>query len=84
VEQEIERQVAEGVIEPVQFSEWATPVVPVLKKNGSIRLCRDYKVTVNRATEADTYPLPKIDEMLTSVSGGKVLRSLIWPMPISR
>ena len=78
VEQKIERQVAEGIIEPVQFSEWATPVVPVLKKNGSIRLCGDYKATVNRATETDTYmyPLPIIDEMFTSVSGGKVFTKL--------
>jgi len=51
-------------------------VVPVLKKNGSIRLCGDYKVTVNRATETDTYPLPIIDEMLTSASGGKVFTKL--------
>jgi len=51
-------------------------VVPVLKKDGSIRLCRDYKVTVNRATETNTYPLPIINEMLTSMSGGKVFTKL--------
>jgi len=51
-------------------------VVPVLKKDGSIRLCGDYKVTVNRATETDTYPLPIINEMLTSMSGGKVFTKL--------
>ena len=48
----------------------------MLKKDGSIRLCGDYKVTVNCATETDTYPLPIIDEMLTSVSGGKVSMKL--------
>lgn len=39
VEVEIDRQVAKGVLEPVKFSEWATPVVPIMKKDGSVRLC---------------------------------------------
>ena len=69
VEEEIERQVTDGVLKPVQFSDWATPVVPVIKKDGSVRLCGDYKITVNRATETDTYPLPVIEELLTVVSG---------------
>ena len=71
VEQEIDRQVEEGILEPVKFSEWATPVVPIIKKDGSIRLCGgDYKVTVNQATETDTYPLPRIEDLLTSLAGG--------------
>ena len=76
VEVEIDCQVAEGVLEPVKFSEWATPVVPIMKKDGSVRLCDDYKVTVNRATEIDTYPLPRIEDMLTSVAGGTVFSKL--------
>ena len=32
VEQEIDRQVEEGILEPVKFSEWATPVVLIIKK----------------------------------------------------
>ena len=39
VKQELERLQEQGVIEPVQLSDWAAPVVPVLKKDGSIRLC---------------------------------------------
>jgi len=34
VEQEIDRQVEEGILEPVQFSQWATTVVPVMKEEG--------------------------------------------------
>ena len=60
MEQEIDQQVEEGILEPVKFSEWATPVVPIIKKDGSVRLCGDYKVTVNQATETYTYPLPRI------------------------
>ena len=43
---EIDRQVEQGILEPVKFSKWATPVVPILKKDGSIRFCGDYKITV--------------------------------------
>ena len=31
----------EGTVEPVQFSEWAAPIVPILKPDNSIRICRD-------------------------------------------
>ena len=60
----------------MKYSEWATPVVPVMKKDGSVRLCGDHKITVNQATETDTYPLPHIEEMLTSVGGGTVFSKL--------
>ena len=76
MEQEIDRQVEEGILEPVKFSEWATPVVPIIKKDGSVRLCGDYKVTVNQATEIDTYPLPRIEDMLASLAGGTAFSKL--------
>ena len=47
VETELDRLQKVGVIEPVQFSEWAAPIVPILKQDGSLRLCGDYKLTVN-------------------------------------
>jgi len=47
------------------------PVVPVVKPDGSIRLCGDYNVTINQAAQTDTYPLPKIEDLLASLSGGK-------------
>ena len=76
IEDEIDRQVSAGILEPVTFSEWATPVVPVIKKDGSVRLCGDYKVTLNQATLTDTYPLPRIDDMLASLSGGTAFSKL--------
>ena len=45
VDKEIECIEKEGVIEPVQFSDWAAPIVPVEKPDNSVRLCGDYKVT---------------------------------------
>ena len=43
IETELERQVKEGTIEPVEFSEWTTPIVPIVKEDGTIRICGDYK-----------------------------------------
>ena len=47
IEQDLERLERNGIIEKVQYSDWAAPIVPVPKSDGSIRICGDYKVTVN-------------------------------------
>ena len=41
VEQELDRLQALGVIRPVQFSDWAAPIVPVMKPDGKVRICGD-------------------------------------------
>ena len=65
-----------GIIEPVQFSDWAAPIVPVLKANGELRVCGDYKLTVNRVAELETYPLPRIEDLFASLAGGKSFSKL--------
>ena len=71
IEKELDRLIQQGVIEPIEFSEWAAPIVPVLKKDGSIRICGDYKVTINQASQVDSYPLSRIDDLFASLAGGK-------------
>ena len=70
VTRELERLEKASIIEPVEFADWAAPVVPVMKKDGSIRLCGDYKLTVNRAAKVDKYPLPRIEDLFTALAGG--------------
>ena len=50
---ELDRLENEGIIEKVETSEWAAPIIPVPKKDGRIRVCSDYKVTVNPHLEMD-------------------------------
>ena len=68
VEAEIICSVKKGVMEVVQFFEWATPIVPVLQKNGSVWFCGDYKQTVNQAPKLDTNPLLMIEDIFSSLT----------------
>ena len=66
-----------GIIQPVQFSNWAAPIVSALNGDGRLKICGDYKVTVNRAAKADNkYPIPRVNELFTSPSGGKTFSKL--------
>ena len=67
---------SEGIIEPVDFSEWAAPIVPVVKRDGSIRVCGDYKVTINQELQVDMYPLPLVDDLFASLAGGQTFTKL--------
>ena len=53
-----------------------SPIVPVMKSDGRVRICGDYKVTVNRAAKLDKYPIPRIEELFASLVGGKAFTKL--------
>ena len=76
VELELQRLVEQRVIEPVESSEWAAPIVPVLKPDGTVRICGDYRLTINRAAKPDTYPLPRVEDLFATLAGGKSFSKL--------
>ena len=77
VDQELDRLVADGILEPVQYAEWAAPIIPILKRDQvSVRICGDFKQTVNSAAKVDRYPLPKIEDLFSKLAGGQVFSKL--------
>ena len=71
VEVELKRLEEEGILRKVKFSNWSTPIVPVIKPNGAVRICGDYKITVNPQLQTEEYPLPRIDDIFAKLAGGK-------------
>ena len=65
----------DGVIRP-SISSWASHVVMVKKKDGSMRFCVDFR-KVNDTTIKDSHPLPRIDDTLESLHGANFSRLFI-------
>ena len=76
VEMEIKRLESEGAWEKITYSDWATPLVPVMKENGRVRLCGDYKVTVNPQLQVAQHPLPNPKDMFAALGGCKLFSKL--------
>ncbi|XP_045448702.1 uncharacterized protein K02A2.6-like [Melitaea cinxia] len=76
VDAELDGMLRAGVIEPVDTSDWATPLVIVHKPDGSLRLCADYKVTLNKMLHVDRYPVPKVDDLFSRLRGSKYFTKL--------
>ena len=71
VETELKNLQSEGIIQPISWSEWATPIVPVMKKNGAVCICGDFKVTINSQLKVEQYPLPKFEDIFANLARGK-------------
>ena len=76
-----------GVVTDSQ-SPWASPVVLIPKKDGSIRFCVDYR-KLNSLTTRDSYPLPRIDDCLNALGGNKFFTLLdmasgYWQIPLAQ
>ncbi|KAL0154049.1 hypothetical protein M9458_050649 [Cirrhinus mrigala] len=74
VKTHIQELVEQGIVKP-SCSPYASPIVVVQKKDGSIRLCVDYR-QLNAKTRKDAFPLPRIEETLDALSGAKLFSTL--------
>ena len=63
VDEELDRLQQEGIIRQINRSEWASPIVIVRKADRSIRVCGDYKVSVNSYLETECYPMPNPQDL---------------------
>ena len=70
----IQELLVNKIIRP-SVSPWAAPVVLVKKKGGKIRLCMDYR-KLNNITKKDSFPLPRIDDVLDLLHGQKFFTTL--------
>jgi hypothetical protein len=76
VDEELDRLQKEGILQSVDRSEWASPIVVVRKANGSVRVCGDYKVSINPYLETERYPMPNPQDLFSTLAGGKVFTRL--------
>ena len=76
VEEELGRLEKQGIIKKCQFAEWAAPMVPILKDDGTVRIFGDYKVTANQAVIVDPHPIPRIQDIFARMSGGTLYTKL--------
>ena len=76
VGQELDRLEKQGIITKVNSSDWAAPIVVSVKKDGRLRICGDYKVTINQALDVDQYPLPKPEDLFATLSSGVTFTKL--------
>ena len=86
VKKEIEEMEENGIIRKSK-SEWASPLVIVPKKDGSLRLCVDFR-RLNAVSEFDAYPMPLVEEVLDRMGSANYLSTLdmtkgYWQIPLA-
>lgn len=71
IQEELNSLEKQDIITKIDRSDWTTPIVPILKADGTVRICGDFKVTVNKSLKIDDYPVPTIEELFKTMAGGK-------------
>ena len=71
VKAEVENLLKASFIYPIALTEWVSNPVPVDKKQGTIRICTDFR-DLNKACPKDNYPTPFIDHIIDACAGSEV------------
>ncbi|XP_043285706.1 uncharacterized protein [Venturia canescens] len=77
VENEIKRLLKSNILKPVEYSQWTTPIVPVLKGDGSVRVCGDFKLTLYPVLEIDHFPMPRMEQLFAALQGCTVFSKIV-------
>ena len=72
VKEEVARLLTTGFIREVYYPDWLANIVLVKKANGKWRMCVDF-TNLNKACPKDSFPLPRIDQLVDSITGHKLL-----------
>ena len=75
IKQEVDKLLEVSFIKEIQYPEWLSNVVVVPKKNRKWRVCVDY-TNLNHACPKDIFPLPRIDQIVDTIAGHKLLSFL--------
>nr|XP_049466096.1 uncharacterized protein K02A2.6-like [Anopheles coluzzii] len=76
VDEELDRLETLNVITPVDYSEWAAPIVVVRKANGKIRICGDYSTGLNDLLQSHEYPLPLPEDIFAKLSKCRIFSKI--------
>ncbi|XP_058024066.1 uncharacterized protein K02A2.6-like [Ahaetulla prasina] len=76
IDRELDKLVSQGILVPVDHAKWETPIVTPVKPDGSVRICADYKATLNKALQKSAYPVPVVQHLLHSLGQGQVFAKL--------
>ena len=69
VEEELDRLVAEGTLEPVDYSDCAAPIIAVMKSDRkNVRLYGDFPMSINPVSKLNRYPIPKTEDIFATLS----------------
>ena len=74
VQEELDRLVAEGTLEPVDYSDRAAPVMKSDRK--SVRICGDFRMTINPVSKLNRYLIPKTEDIFATLKQGKLFTKL--------
>ena len=86
VDKELQEMEEGGIIE-TSNSEWASPIVLIKKKDGTMRFCIDYR-RLNAVTQVEAYPMPRIDDIIDRLGKAQFISTLdltrgYWQMPVA-